>query len=174
MDTNIHQASALAVGYCNREFAEEELKDFFRPRDYRGIDVLWLSRTPVTAIAAVVEDGVTLTAADYELDDKTGQLWRLDGAGNRSCWRSCALITVTFTGGYALLTTLPHDVERACLDQVKAMFVPRGRDPTVRSENVPGLGQVAYAVAGGDSFGASGLLSSVEGALAPYRIIVVG
>lgn len=173
IDAHIHQASALITGYCNREFASEKVTDSFRPTAC-WIESLWLSRTPVSTIHAVVEDGTTLTASDYEVIANTGQLLRLDSDGNPTCWATGVLITVQHTSGYTLLTTLPNDIERACIDQVKALFVSRQRDPTLKSETVPDVYQASYALAGGDFVGASGMLKSVEGALAKYRIMAIG
>jgi hypothetical protein len=174
IDTNIHQASALIVGYCNREFASEIVTESFRPTCYGPLETLWLTRTPVTDIEEVIEDGTTLDAALYELNAVSGELWRLDSAGYRCSWTSGVLTTVEYTGGYVSLTTLPHDVERACIEQVKATFKSRLRDPTIKSETMPDVHQVSYALAGGDFIGASGLLKSVEGALAPYKRWVIG
>lgn len=173
IDTNIRQASALIVGHCNREFASEKVTDSFRPGSMSCLETLWLSRVPVTTVHAVVEDGATLTSIDYEINANSGELWRLDSAGERTTWATGVLITVQHTGGYVSLTTLPHDVERACIDQVKAIFQGRQRDPTLRSVNMPDVFQASFALAGGDNFGPSGLLKSVEGALAPYRRWVV-
>lgn len=174
IDTHIHQESARIVGYCNREFASEKVTDKFRPARARCVEALWLSRVPVGTIHSVVVDGETVDAAEYEVDAPSGELWRLDTSGYRTYWSWSTLIAVQHTSGYTLLTTLPHDVERACIEQVKAQFRSRLRDPTVRSENAPGLGQMAYSVPGGDSFGSSGLTLAVEGMLAPYRHMVVG
>lgn len=181
IDAHIHQVSALIIGYCNRELISEKVTDSFRTArrwtSYRptapSITSLWLSRTPVVTIHAVVEDGTTLTASDYEVIASTGELLRLDSDGNPTCWATGVLITVQHTSGYVPLTTLPNDLERACIDQVKAIFKSASRDPTLRSETVPDVYQASYALAGGDFVGASGLLKSVEGALAKYRLMVV-
>lgn len=175
IDTHIHQESARIVGYCNREFASEKVTDKFRPAgSWVAIDSLWMSRVPVGTIHAVIVDGTTLDSTEYEVNTQSGELWRLDSSGNRICWSIATLATVQHTSGYTLLTTLPHDVERACIEQVKAQFLSRQRDGTIRSENVPGLGQTEYAVSGGSSFNISGLLMSVEGILFPYRRVVIG
>lgn len=174
LDAHIHQVSALIVGYCGREFASEKVTDSFRWTRANDLDCLWLSRTPVGTIHAVVEDGTTLSSSLYEANAATGELWRLDSYGDRATWASNALITVQHTSGYTPLTTLPHDVERACIEQVKATFLSRARDPSLKSEAVPDVYQASYALAGGDFIGASGLLKSVEGALAQYRRLVIG
>lgn len=173
IDTHIHQASALIEGYCNRPFGSEQVTDYFRTETGDSPDKLRLSRKPIITIDEIVEGSTTLDIYDYELSAATGELWRLDGGGDRTTWASGSQITVQYSAGYALLTTLPHDVERACIDQVKAMFMSRQRDPTLKSESLPDTYQVSYALAGGDFIGVSGLLISVEGALAPYRRMVI-
>ena len=72
-----------------------------------------------------------------------------------------------------MLGTLPHDIERACLDQVKAVYSARQQNPTIRSEKIPDVYEAAYSVAGGSSFGKSGLLVTVEGALDAHRWMTV-
>jgi hypothetical protein len=168
IDTNIHQASALIAGHVGRDLAEDQRTDHFRIDGRDAIDVLRLSHWPVSSIDAITEAGIALDEYDYELDILTGRMWRLDAAGDRIEW-TAGKITVQHTSGYALLTNLPHDLERACIEQVKAVFSGRQRDPTLKSESVPDVYQASYALAGGDFIGTSGLLKSVEGALVPYR-----
>lgn len=165
METVIAQASGLVNRFLDRVLAEEDVTDHFRcPRG----EVLRLSRYPVAQVLEVIEAGTALTPADWELDDKTGQLWRLAG-GDRCWWSDAGTTTVSYIGGYILPDDLPADIQRAGIDQVKAQFMAGGRDPALRSFQVPDVYQASYSVAGGDSFGRSGLLAQVEGALAPHR-----
>lgn len=169
METVILQASGLVDRFLDRVLAEEDVTDHFRePRS----DVLRLSRFPVVEILEVIEDGTELTPDDWELDEATGQLWRLS-SGDRSCWSDCGTTTVSYVGGYDLPDALPADIQRAAVDQAKAQYKAGARDPALRSETTEGVGSATWSVAGGDSFGRSGLLAQVEGALAPYRRISV-
>jgi hypothetical protein len=165
----ITQASNVCANYCNRMFAEETLVDHFRLSCYA--DCLVLSRMPVTSITTVVENGVTLTADDYEFDVATGFLWRLDGEDNRSCWSSSKIV-VTYVAGYELLATLPYDIERACITLVKQSYFAKTRDPMVKAVDLPGLERTEYWVGSvpGDS---STLPDEVQALLNPYRIIAV-
>lgn len=169
METVILQASGLVDRFLDRVLAEEDVTDHFRcPRS----DVLWLSRWPVAEILQVIEAGIELTPDAWELDDATGKLWRLSG-GDRSCWSDSGTIQVSYVGGYILPDDLPADIQRAAIDQCKAAFMSGTRDPALRSFNIPDVYQATYSVAGGDSFGASGLLAQVEAALKPYRRAIV-
>lgn len=165
METAILQASGLFDRFLDRVLAEEDVTDHFRQP--RG-EVLRLSRYPVVEVLEVIEAGTELTPDDYELDEFTGQLWRLSD-GDRIWWSDAGVITVSYTGGYGLPDDLPADIQRAAIEQSKATYMAGGRDPTLRSFSVPDVYQATYSVGGGDSVGKSGLLAQVEGALMPHK-----
>jgi len=169
MEVVIAQVSSLIDGYLDRRLAEADVTDHFRQP--RG-DALRLSRWPVAEILQVIEIGTELTPADWELDEVTGQLWRV-ASGERICWVGTGTTTVSLVGGYDLPDDLPADIQRAAVDQIKAQFMSGKRDPNLRSFSVPDAFQASYSVSGGDSAGKSGLMAQVEAALAPYRRIVV-
>lgn len=153
IDALIGQASATCTSYLNRTIAQETVTDYFRRDRARGcsgvinaVGSLWLSRWPVSSISAIVEDGVTLDTTGYELNSNTGQLWRLDD-DDRTRW-SATKITITYVGGYTMITELPPDLERACLSLVKLQWFATKRDPLVRQENIPGVYEVAYGFGG--------------------------
>ncbi len=166
----IQEESAAAVAYCNREFARETVAESFRLEgEERCVAGLYLSRVPVASIASVVEDGVTLTAADYELAAADGRLYRLDGDGNRSTWAR-AKIVVTYTGGYVMLTTLPQDLERAVRTLVKQRWFARTRDPLVKGASLDGVMSEQYWV--GD-VNTVGMPAEVTAVFDRYRRIAV-
>ena len=137
--------------------------------------MLHLARWPNVALASIGEDGVTLAADDWELDAATGELWRLDGADRRVAWPA-AKIVVAYAAGYLLpgdpQRDLPEDLERACLETVKARWFARLRDPLVKSEQVQGITSADYWVPStGD--GDPGLPPSVVGLLQRYRLPIV-
>ncbi len=167
LDRLIDQASRACAAYCNRVFAKETVQEVFRLKCRR--DRLILRRRPVIAVTAVVEDGTTLVAADYESDADPGFLWRLDGADSRSTW-AAAKITVTYSGGYTLLTNLPHDIEVACVKLVKALWFSRQRDPMIRVEEVPGVSHEEFWV----NADAGALPADVTDLLDPYRDSIFG
>lgn len=141
----IAMSSAAVEKYCNRVFAQETLIDTFRLNDDGAVPCLLLSRMPVSSISSVVEDGTTLTAADYELVAAKGELWRVDSDDEQQNWEN-AKIVVTFVAGYELLDGLPQDVERAAIELVKQGWFALSRDPLVKSEDVPGVLSTAYWV----------------------------
>jgi hypothetical protein len=169
MESVILQASALVEGFLDRVLAEEDVTDHFR--ELSG-DTLRLSRWPVSEILEIDEDGTALTTDDWELDEATGQLWRISSSGLYD-WATPGTTTISYTGGYALPDDLPADIQRAVIDQIKFHFFAGDRDPALRSLDIPGVAAETYAVAGGSSLGSSGLLVSVEGALARYRRMTV-
>ena len=143
----ILQASAAIEGWCRRVFGREEVAETFRLSAERA--VLHLARWPNVALASIVEDDVTLAADDWELDAATGELWRLDDADRRVVW-PVAKIVVAYAAGYRLpgdpQRDLPEDLERACLETVKARWFARLRDPLVKGEQVQGIASADYWV----------------------------
>ncbi|MCF8533040.1 MAG: hypothetical protein K9G48_08560 [Reyranella sp.] len=137
--------------------------------DYRRGTRLFLPwRVPITAITAASEDGTALTAAsDVKL--LPGGLLERRSDGAPICWSSDEIV-VTYTVGWELQTpnTVPPDLEGACIEQVRMMYLGRKRDGALLSENAPDMYGATYGVAGGTGIGRSGLLLSVEGALIPY------
>jgi hypothetical protein len=143
----ITQASAEIVSYCRREFAKETVVESFRVGEPVGI--LQLSRRPIVSVSSIVESGVTLTTDDYEIDALTGWIYRLDGNDERRGWE-CGKIVVTAVVGWEMLTDLPSDLERICIDLVKSKWFARKRDPLVKREEVPGVLLTEYWVDTGE------------------------
>lgn len=169
METVIAQVSALVDRFLDRTLAEEDVTDYFR--EASG-DTLRLSRWPVAEILEVIEGSTALTPDDWELDELTGQLWRL-GSSDRGCWSSVGTTRVSYVGGYILPDDLPADIQRGAIDQIKFAYFNGDRDPGLRSLDIPGVSSETYNVAGGSSVGEYGLLVSFVGALCPYRRVVV-
>lgn len=161
IDMIIPHASALIVGGCAlatdksgsiASFGSETLRATFRERGLDRGEALTLPwRVPVSSITSIVEDGATLAGTDYEMfGTKPGRLRRLS-SGVPTSWSSAAIV-VTFVAGWSLPSGVPPDMEAAAIEQVKAMVFGAGRDPAIRSENVPDVAAVSYSVPGGDTF----------------------
>ena len=152
----ISEQSALVAQYCNRVFPVETVRDtFFLDRDPYPYQVagmqsdLQLTRWPVVAVTSVVETialGITNTlteGTDFITDPANGWLTRLDpNTGAPAGW-SPNQYTVQYQAG---LTNPPADLEMAVLRLVTARFKARGRDPYLRSQGEPGVGQEQYWV----------------------------
>jgi hypothetical protein len=133
----------------------------------RGSILVLPWRAPVTAVSSVVEDGTSLALnTDFRLVGG-GMLERMadDAPG---CW-SASKIVVSWTAGWSLPAEVPAELEGQVIEQVKMKYLATDRDPALRSENTPDIWSGSYAVAGGDSIGESGLLKSLEAALAPFK-----
>lgn len=171
----IRECSGLIAIYCNRTLAQETVTEVFRPptwgRRFRRNELspsLILDRTPVSEISAVsIDGGAALTeGTDYELDQDAGLLSRLCNS-NRSEWFACSSISVTYTGGYVLMGTLPYPIEQACLTLIKHRASARGRDPMLRSQNVVGVLEETFWVG---AVGDNGAIPPEAAAmLDPYR-----
>lgn len=161
-----------ALGF--RLVRETAVETFWHEQYDSAPEKLVLDRTPVAAIASVVVDGVTIDPSAYRLDPSTGELFALCN-GYPSVWVFCQSIVVTFDAGYILPAAsnrnLPKGIEGACIDLVSSFWAAKGRDPTVKSEDVPGIGRVDYWVG---AVGEPGELPpSVVAKLAPYRRVLV-
>lgn len=177
LESIIDRVSARAAQHCKLAqdpvgtpltFGAESLRaTYFKSARERGSKLMLPWRIPVTAFSSIVEDGVTLEeGTDFEQTGR-GILQRL--SSDAPCHWSCGKIVVTFTGGWSLPGGVPPDLEEQVIEQVKAMYLGRTRDNTVRNETITDVGAWQYSVPGGDSIGSSGLLMSLESALSPYK-----
>lgn len=169
----IHEASALAATYCGRVLAAEAVSEVFH-LDYRarhvGSEALNLSRWPVSTITAVTEvDDDALDAAYYEVDAGPGLLYRMDGSGNATRW-CVSRVTVEYTGGYSILSTLPRDIEAAVLMLCKRRAYTYTQDPNLRRLQVDGVGEREWWVS---PTSADPMPAEVMALLNPYRAVMI-
>jgi hypothetical protein len=155
----ITEQSALVAQYCNRVFTIETVQDVIMPdRDPYPYQVtgmmseLQLSRWPVVSVTSVTDQvfvGVDNTldeGGDFIVDLERGWLTKLDpNTGYPTGW-SPDQYTIQYTAGYFTpgTTNPPADLEMAVLRLVTARFKARGRDPFLRSQGEPGVGQEQY------------------------------
>jgi hypothetical protein len=166
----ISEQSEVAAAYCRRPLSQATVTDTYRTTCYTWSPLI-PSRKPITGITEIIEGSTTLETSAYEYDETTGFLWRLDTAGARTYWPASTRITLTYVGGYELLTTLPRDIERAVLILIKESWYARARDPRARSESVDGIGRTDLWV--GTIPGGGALPSDATVLLEPYRKFVV-
>lgn len=127
---------------------------------------IFLEHWPVTAIATVVEDGVTLVVnTDYKFQPN-GKLLRVSG-GHQIYWKATKpqSVVVTYTGGYIAGTIREH-LGSLCAEVVARAFrkgaanaaVPAGATGAIQSVSLEGSDSVTYATeSGGSSTLAGGL-----------------
>ena len=170
----IDQASAAMAGYRGAGFGRRMLRETLR--GCWGRPALMLSAYPVAQLVSLTAGGAAMTAdAGFELDPTTGLIYRLSG-GCRSPW-AAGTVVVQYQDGWVLpldpvqgqsvppASDLPADLTRACLTLVSGLSAASGRDPSLRSESVAGVGSTTWAEAGPD---AAGLPPQVAATLARY------
>lgn len=162
LEALICQASGMLAAYCGRiTFGTERLRQIERLEQPR--EAILLKRNLRPRVLSVTEDGTALPASAYELSGAL--LYRLE-AERRVPWAIDRKIEITYDSGYDLLTDLPHDLERACLEVIKAQYHARGRDPLLRSDSVEGIGSSAWL---DPRAGMEALPPQAAALAAPYR-----
>jgi hypothetical protein len=104
---------------------------------------LFLTRRPEIEVSGVTIDDEPLDAASWRVDPDAGLLDRLSD-GHPCAWRFCKAIVVNYAAGYVLpdkgdACTLPRAVEGAVVALVSSYWASRGRDPLLRTEEIPGV-----------------------------------
>jgi uncharacterized phiE125 gp8 family phage protein len=155
LEAKIAEASSDIQAAVGKRLPREDVKETFWHDDaFRPLlpvprfgnpaqTTLFLKRTPVSKIASVTVDDVALDPSEYRLDPDAGLLDRLSTNGFPCAWCFCKSVIVAYTGGYALPgntgRSLPYGIEGAVVALVSDYWASRGRDPTLRSESIPGL-----------------------------------
>jgi len=113
---------------------------FGRTLHHTARETLVLSRRPIIEVTSVVEAGVTLDpTSDYEIRSAEGQLVRLL-LDEPSRWAPDKIV-VSYSAGYDYV---PEGLKSAAEKLVRLFFHEGQRDPLLRSENVPGVGEATY------------------------------
>jgi len=168
LQTKITQSSQAIASACGRTLAQETVADHFN-LGWRSCDeALILSRFPVTEIVSLTESNQDLSADQYDFATN-GLLFRASGDA-RIAWNG-GRIVVTYTAGYELLTTLPFDLEQACLLLVKQNYFARTRDPLIKGVAIPGVSTYDYWVGGVAQGG--GMPPEVQTLIARYKVHAV-
>ncbi|CAB4142648.1 gp6 domain containing protein [uncultured Caudovirales phage] len=158
----IRQASDLIARFCRRPegFGRETVTQTWRLD--RDPPCLILARDIAPAVASVTEDGTALASTDWLLDGSL--LYRLQ-TDRQVAW-TASKVVVSYAAGFALLTDVPYDLERCCIDLVRAGWRGRGRDPALKSMRVPDVLDVSYW--GGPDATVGGVPKDIADRLAPY------
>lgn len=175
LDTMIGWVSAEIANYCNRVFVVEGLTDQFWPAQTfsysvpGGADLLQLSRFPAVSVTSLTENGEALVAdTDYTIDLDKGQILRLDDNGYPAKWAPYPIVVV-YSAGYA---DIPGDIQDAACRMIKARRDARGRDPFLKQQNIPGVLEQQWWVAGPGQTG--NMPPDVADILDNYRVPVIG
>lgn len=154
----IKQTSSAISTICDRVFAKESVSEVFRLggtssafgrwRSSGGAEMtresLILRRRPLVEITNVIEDGVTLTANEYEIDYGAGLLYRLTNNDIRIGWYGIKT-SVSYSAGWVLLDGLPSEIELACMLWIKSLRAQINRsDNSIKVEDAPDLMRREY------------------------------
>lgn len=169
----IARCSAAIARHCNMIRLPETIQDRIlldpeaQPEVIAdSLSALQLSRFPVASIVSAREAGRAITVeTGCALDPAAGLLFRLGTDGGLKPWK--LPVIVVFQAGEAV----PQDLADAAIRLVTARWFARGRDPMLRSENVPEVGSVQYWVSASADDGA--FPPDVLDLLAEYRAPVI-
>lgn len=194
----IKQATGMIEKHCARTFARATQTDIVPVRrSVRFFPRLVLPRAPIigTPTIAYTDLGVSLSSSLWSVDDAAGGvLYRADG------WAGLPTFTAPSSGAYfddvqaqetrysvtyeagfddpsgaagSPPSTIPDDLERACINTVKELWFAATRDPRIKSEAVDGIGRADYWIGGMPDGSDSGLSAATVGILSPYQRIVL-
>jgi uncharacterized phiE125 gp8 family phage protein len=155
-------------------FWHDEGAHHWRTPHHRGNPMqttLFLRRTPVVKIDSVTVDDIALDPNEFLLDPDAGLLDRLSSDGIPCAWSFCKSVVVAYTAGFILPgasgRNLPRAIEGAVIALVSDYWASRGRDPTLRSESIPGVIERQFWV--GAVGEAESLPPRVLASIAPFR-----
>lgn len=146
----IADAQAMIEGEMGRALESGSHIDTFNGREWS----VFLTHWPVTAVATVVEDGVTLTVDDDYRWYTSGKLVRVSGT-SQIYWPSYlpASLVVTYTGGYTAGSKELEHLGSICAEVVARAFrkgaanaaIPAGATGAIQSVSLEGSDSVTYA-----------------------------
>lgn len=182
----IDQASSRVASICNRVFGRQIYRERIHSLPREGFV---LSAGPVNRIISLsIMGGAAFAPEEYLLANDTLRLTyggSGGGIGDGSAYNLwCSLrptLVVDYEAGWLLpgeevgetfagTTPLPSDIETAISQLVGVAISEAGRDMTIRSENVQGVGSTTYNVQGA---GSALPHPGAEAALQPYRMLAL-
>ena len=151
----IDQASVTAAAFCRRTFGRQVYRERIDLGQHWSSEGIVLCAGPVNRIISVTRDGALLDSGQYFGDGSS--IVRYEG-DHRCCWYGRTM-TVDYEAGWLLPgedvgTTftgdvpLPADIEKAVIQLIGVAISEAGRDMTVKSDTVEGIGSRQYYVQG--------------------------
>ncbi len=113
-------------GINPRTLRKETIIETFRANSKGG--TLILSRRFVNTVISIVENGVSLTASDYEVKNDAGVIDRLNSIGEVIRW-STGVITITYSAGFE---EIHGDLRRAAIMALREQASSDERDPLLK------------------------------------------
>lgn len=146
----IEAASAAIEQYCSRKFESAAVTE-----TYTGVGsgMIFLRRTPITAVASITVDNVIKTG--FTFDYATIKL------SNGEKFPEGSVIVVTYTAGYS---SVPYDVRLATKITLQAMVNAQAMDPNLMSESLGNVFSGGYG-----EWGPGALPRAARNLLAPYK-----
>ena len=166
----LDSASAEIRRWCGRDettgFATATRTEYYDGNDEVTIQLREFPITSITSVSVRYAGGSTdtLDSTSYRVENTTGLLARIDATRGRFVSMRSDLqvpsgtflpeprfpqgfgnITVVYVGGYS---TIPSDLQMACMRMSDIMWSARGRDPTLTSEKI---GDYSYTRDGADA-----------------------
>lgn len=139
------RVSEMLAGACNLQrvgdavltLRQETLVETIRLRC--PVDVLPLSRKPIVEVVSVEESGSELAEDDdFEVDSVRGLL-RIQS--DCPSWWAAGKIVVTYKAGFA---AVPPALKELAAKMAVLLHSERGRDPSLGSLDIPGVGSETY------------------------------
>lgn len=192
----ITRCSGAAEDYCNRRFGIAKYQfDVRLERGYRdghltlgANNPIMVHVWPIASVVSITETDENGTATslventDYEVDNHSGQIYRLDSSQRQRDWWPTMRVKIVCWSGYILpgdktvytgASNLPSQIEDAVGRMAATRYFESNRNPFVKSESVVGVGTIDYRDSG--SGPDSGNLSpDVLDILTNFRMPVVG
>lgn len=176
LNAKIAEASSDIEAALGFSVARETVsQEFWFENGDMAPEYLVLDRTPALAPSSITVDGIVADASTYRLDGETGQLYAICN-GFPTHWYFCKSIVAVYLGGYILPSegddsTLPPGIQGACVELMSDYWAAKGRDPSVKSEEIPGVIRTDYWVG---AVGEEGELPPrVVMKLTPWRRVLV-